>query len=208
MANWVMVPREPTPEMLRNAHNVIPSTGYRNGLLPEMWSAMIEAAPQQSFGPAGTFADKRGTFAEFAQQQANATYCSCEPSKCDGKGINKCRWELMRKAGWAQQTAELDALRKRATCKCGDEFTEHDPGTCGNCLAAITAGIDALRADAERYRWLRRHHYKHRSPNTEYDNSMLLSFHVSGVWSDNIDPRVLDGCIDAAMQQHKEQSND
>ena len=27
----------------------------------------------------------------------------------------------------------------RATCGCGDQFTEHDPGTCGNCVAGMTA---------------------------------------------------------------------
>ena len=25
----------------------------------------------------------------------------------------------------------------RATCGCGDEFTAHDPGTCGNCCASM-----------------------------------------------------------------------
>ena len=28
---------------------------------------------------------------------------------------------------------ELLRLQKLATCDCGDEFTEHDPGTCVNC---------------------------------------------------------------------------
>ncbi len=32
---------------------------------------------------------------------------------------------------------EIDRLRPLTCCGCGDEFTEHDPGTCGNCLAAL-----------------------------------------------------------------------
>lgn len=28
-------------------------------------------------------------------------------------------------------------LRELATCGCGDGFTEHDPGTCGNCVAGM-----------------------------------------------------------------------
>lgn len=45
---------------------------------------------------------------------------------------------------WAAERVEMEAeielLRKLATCGCGDGFTEHDPGTCGNCVAAIGAG--------------------------------------------------------------------
>lgn len=33
--------------------------------------------------------------------------------------------------------AEIERLRKLITCGCGDEFTEHDPGTCGNCVAGM-----------------------------------------------------------------------
>ena len=32
----------------------------------------------------------------------------------------------------------VEFYRARATCGCGDEFTAHDPGTCGNCVAALT----------------------------------------------------------------------
>lgn len=35
---------------------------------------------------------------------------------------------------------EIERLRSRAMCGCGDGFTEHDPGTCGNCLASMQAG--------------------------------------------------------------------
>lgn len=55
---------------------------------------------------------------------------------------------------------------------------------------------DALLKDAHRYRWLRKNCYKPRSVNEDFDSSMLLSFIVSGVWKDNRDPAVLDGCID------------
>ena len=56
---------------------------------------------------------------------------------------------------------EVDRLRALATCGCGDQFTEHDPGTCGNCVAGKdqTAEVERLRAaltlaqvDAERLR--------------------------------------------------------
>ena len=32
----------------------------------------------------------------------------------------------------------VEFYQARATCGCGDEFTAHDPGTCGNCVAALT----------------------------------------------------------------------
>jgi hypothetical protein len=39
---------------------------------------------------------------------------------------------------------EVERLRKLATCGCGDEFTEHELGTCVNCLAGMAATIEAL----------------------------------------------------------------
>lgn len=46
---------------------------------------------------------------------------------------------------WASEragmVAEIERLRRLATCGCGDGFTEHDPGTCGNCLAGMQAGV-------------------------------------------------------------------
>jgi hypothetical protein len=62
---------------------------------------------------------------------------------------------------------------------------------------------DALQADAERYRWLREHCYKPKWPNNDLDRAMHLSFTVSGIWSDNLDPSVLDGCIDTAREVQK-----
>jgi hypothetical protein len=56
------------------------------------------------------------------------------------------------------------------------------------------------QADAERYRYLRNHCYKPKWPNNEFDPAMHLSYTVSGIWSDNLDPAVLDGCIDAARE--------
>lgn len=97
--------------------------------------------------------------------------------------------------------AEIERLRTELEESVRLHFAAHQR------MERSEAERDALRADAERYRWLRQHHYKPRSANTEYDNSMMLSFHVSGVWSDNMNPRVLDGCIDAAMRG-KEQSDD
>ncbi len=42
---------------------------------------------------------------------------------------------------WGAILWELEQLKARAMCGCGDFFTEHDPGTCGNCLAAMNAGL-------------------------------------------------------------------
>lgn len=42
---------------------------------------------------------------------------------------------------------EIERMRKLSICGCGDRFTEHDPGTCGNCVAA---GNSHLRAKIDR----------------------------------------------------------
>ena len=65
-------------------------------------------------------------------------------------------------------------------------------------FAKLKAERDAYKADAERYRYLRNNCYKQKWPNNEIDRAMHLSFTVSGIWSDNLDPAVLDGCIDVA----------
>ena len=57
----------------------------------------------------------------------------------------------------------------------------------------------ALRRDAERYRWLRTNCYSDKYPYSEFDSAMQLSFTVSGIWANNRDPSVLDGCLDTAM---------
>ncbi len=31
----------------------------------------------------------------------------------------------------------VEWFQARATCNCGDEFTAHDPGTCGACCASL-----------------------------------------------------------------------
>jgi len=63
------------------------------------------------------------------------TYCGVEQA---------LRFEAA--AALEQQAAQIDALRADAerlqalaTCGCGDGFTAHDPGTCGNCMAAHDA---------------------------------------------------------------------
>jgi len=37
----------------------------------------------------------------------------------------------------------VEFYRSRATCGCGDEFTAHDPGTCGACVAGMTCNPGA-----------------------------------------------------------------
>lgn len=46
------------------------------------------------------------------------------------------RWgaEIVRQA----VAAERKRLLPLTLCGCGDQFTAHDPGTCGNCVAALT----------------------------------------------------------------------
>jgi hypothetical protein len=36
------------------------------------------------------------------------------------------------------QDAEIQRLRLLTFCGCGDQFTPHDPGTCGACVAGMT----------------------------------------------------------------------
>lgn len=62
-------------------------------------------------------------------------------SKAEARGVDACN-----------ARAELDATRALATCGCGDEFTTHDPGTCGACMAQNDSGlrIALQKAEAER----------------------------------------------------------
>jgi len=55
---------------------------------------------------------------------------------CDEiKKRDKCAFiGAMRDCPTHGESAEIKRLQKLATCECGDEFTEHDPGTCANCL--------------------------------------------------------------------------
>lgn len=39
---------------------------------------------------------------------------------------------------WYLRGDELERLRPLTICGCGDHFSDHDPGTCGNCVAAMT----------------------------------------------------------------------
>jgi len=74
-----------------------------------------------------------------------------------------------------------------------------------NMLRQQAKEIEELKADAERYRYLRSHCYKLKYPNSDIDRAMELNFVVSGVWADNKNPEVLDGLIDF---MHKEAIND
>jgi len=74
-----------------------------------------------------------------------------------------------------------------------------------NMLRQQAKEIEELKADAERYKYLRNHCYKLKYPNSDIDRAMELNFVVSGVWADNKNPEVLDGLIDF---MHKEAKND
>lgn len=51
------------------------------------------------------------------------------------KKRDKCAFMgAMRDCPTHGESEEIKRLQKLATCECGDEFTEHDPGTCVNCL--------------------------------------------------------------------------
>ena len=45
--------------------------------------------------------------------------------------------------------AELERMRRLTFCGCGDQFTAHDSGTCGACLAGQdqTSEIERLRTE-------------------------------------------------------------
>lgn len=47
-----------------------------------------------------------------------------------------------------EAAAEIARLRSIATCGCGDQFTAHDPGTCGACVAGANAGDEVARLRA------------------------------------------------------------
>jgi hypothetical protein len=68
-------------------------------------------------------------------------------------------------------------------------------------LRRLHTEIERLRADAERYRWLRKTCYREKYPYCEFDHAMHLSFTVSGIWSNNRFPAVLDACIDTEMEK-------
>lgn len=66
--------------------------------------------------------------------------------------------------------------------------------------AKMGDGFATILKNADRYSYLRNHCYKHKYPNSEWDNAMQVQFTVSGIWLGNHDPRVLDGCVDTAIQ--------
>ena len=47
--------------------------------------------------------------------------------------------------------AENERLKQLATCRCGDMFSESDPGTCGNCAVALRIENERLSDKAIRF---------------------------------------------------------
>lgn len=60
-----------------------------------------------------------------------------------------------------------------------------------------------MATDAERYQYLRKYCYNLKYPYSDWDQSMHLSFTVSGVWADNMDPAVLDSLIDLEIEKNE-----
>lgn len=60
-----------------------------------------------------------------------------------------------------------------------------------------------MATDAERYQYLKDYCYKPKYPNSDLDHAMHLSFTVSGVWVDNMNPEVLDSLIDVEIEKLK-----
>lgn len=61
--------------------------------------------------------------------------------------------------------------------------------------------------DADRYQYLRENCYKAKYPNSEFDYAMHLSFTVSGIWADNMNPKVLDSLIDVEIEKKRASKN-
>jgi len=70
--------------------------------------------------------------------------------RCDG-ALSLDNYEDEIAATLRAQADELDRLRALVRCGCGDEFSPHDPGTCGNCkageVASLHVEIERLQAD-------------------------------------------------------------
>ena len=76
----------------------------------------------------------------------------------DQKMLQNCQEELR------MAREEIHRLTKLAMCGCGDKFTEHDLGTCGNCVAGDNSH---LRSRIESL--------NHQHANDECANKMLLA---------------------------------
>ena len=76
--------------------------------------------------------------------------------------------------------AEVERLRPLSLCGCGDEFTPHDPGTCGAC---VSAGGSFERAELERMRELR------------HDAMRALA-----AWDGTVLPKAHDGMMQERME--------
>jgi hypothetical protein len=50
------------------------------------------------------------------------------------------------------EAGELERLRLLTFCDCGDQFSAHDPGTCGACVAAKDCGAHFDRLELGRLR--------------------------------------------------------
>jgi hypothetical protein len=54
--------------------------------------------------------------------------------------VDKCNRYIVDNARLAE---EVQRLRLLTFCGCGDQFTAHDPGTCGACVAGMTCNPGA-----------------------------------------------------------------
>ena len=72
---------------------------------------------------------------QLADQQAEIERLQAEIETLRGNYLREGRQRdrLQVEVDWLKKDVEF--LKRTSTCKCGDGFTEEDPGTCGNCLA-------------------------------------------------------------------------
>ena len=81
------------------------------------------------------FPAKEALDKKLADQRAEMERLQAEIETLRGNYLREGRQRdrLQVEVDWLKKDVEF--LKRTSTCKCGDGFTEDDPGTCGNCLA-------------------------------------------------------------------------
>lgn len=95
----------------------------------------------------------------------------------------RCIW---RKSGWEQYHDETDPLPEKWDCKPNEVIALYDQET-----------VDALRKDAERYRWLRQHYASANFEPHDHAGMDLIFAVPQGAVSGNCD-KTIDGLMQGA----------